>query len=414
MAIGEEAQPSAGALLRHPDFGPYITTSTLSNVGTWFQDIAAAILVYDLTGSATWVGAVTLCGFAAVFLLAPVAGSLADRVDRRRLLIASQWFQAIPASVLVVMTAVGLSSPWPVLAVALVSGVGKALAAPAMQAFIPGIVTRAELPSAVALQAVSFNLSRAVGPVAGALVVATSGVTAAFAVNVFSFVPFLVVLIRIRVRAPEDGRMLGHDRRLRVALQYVRTHRGMAYLLAAIAVLGGALEPVNTLAPPYAERFAAGKAGVGLLVSAFGVGTILMAVQVPLLRRLLPSGRAGTLGVVLQAAGLTGLAFASSLLPALVALLIAGGGYLLAQTDVTTQLQEAVPDHLRGRVMALWSLGFLGSRPLAAVAVGWIADQTSVRVATTAAAVVAMAAALLPSRAAAHIAVGTGDQVTTL
>src|ERR687895_319042 len=154
-----------GRVLVLRNFWPYFTGNLLSNAGTWFQNIAAVLLVYRLTRSPFLVGVVNFSQFAAVLFLAPIAGPAADRFDRRRLIVITQLAAVLLALLLALLTATEAATPAIVIAMTLALGVTTALATPALSALVPSLVSRAELPSAVALVSVTFNLARALGPI---------------------------------------------------------------------------------------------------------------------------------------------------------------------------------------------------------------------------------------------------------
>lgn len=395
-ADSPQAARTVRALLLDPIFGPYFIGNLVSNCGTWLQNIAAAIVVYRLTGSTVMVGLVSVLQFAASLLLSPWAGALSDRVDRRRLLVGGQLLAFVAAVGLAALTwftgVEGLPGPWPVFASATLVGVGFAVSVPTMQALVPALVDPADLDQAVALNSVTFNLARAIGPALGALVFVSLGAAAAFTLNAVSYAVLIAVLLVIRPRPVH--RRTGGDGSVREGLRYVRAAPALGVLLVGVAALGFGADPVNTLTPALAEALGGGDALVGWLVSAFGVGAAATAFAVGPIRRHIALGPLGVGGLGILAAGLLGLAASPVVIAALASLTVAGAGFLLAVTALTTELQQRVEEHLRGRVMALWSVAFLGSRPAAAFLDGLVGDLFGPRLAAAAASVVTLAVAL--------------------
>jgi MFS family permease len=383
-----DAPPRSGpALLSDRAFGPYFFGSLISNTGTWLQNIAALLIIFDLTGSAFMAGTVTMVQFGMQLVLSPLSGSLADRFDRRVLMLTGQGLGALSAVTLTILTWVGSSSVVPIIAMVGVAGVGQALTGPAVQAALPGLVPRADLGQAMALHSVTFNLSRAVGPAAGAAMFAAWGPAPTFGVNALSYIIFIVVLARLPFaphvrRADRSGGVWG-------GLRYVRAHPELAHWLLAVTVIGFAMEPVNTLSPPFAELLGESTSLVGILVSSFGVGAVVMALFVGRLRFVVGAGRAGLLGMVVLAVGMMGFALSPTAAVAIGCLVLAGAGYLLAISDLLASLQSELPDEVRGRVLALWLMALLGCRPIAAALHGFVSDQVSPRVSTAATAVLA-------------------------
>lgn len=399
--VAERASRPA-ALLADRTFGPFFAGSLVSNAGNWFQNLAAAVVVYELTGSNTLVGVVSVLQFTATLLLSPWAGVAGDRYDRRRLLIASQALSGIGAGALALAVMVlgvdGLGGPLPVFAATVVIGVGYAMSVPMVQAIVPQLVETRDLDGAIALSSVTFNLARAIGPAVAGAVIAGAGAGAAFGVNTLSFGVMIVVLLAIRPR-PQPVRDPAADRSLRAGLRWVRDDAVAVPVLLATLALGWASDPVNTLTPAVSEQLGRGDGFVGALVSAFGAGAAASALLVEVVRRRIGYRGATRLGLALVGGGMVGLAAASTPLAALAALFLAGVGFLVGVTSLNGAMQRRVPDAMRGRVMALWSVALLGPRPLAALVDGALADLTSVSTALVAAGIVPVVAVVLLARA---------------
>lgn len=388
------APRGAAGLLRDPTFRRYFVGSLSSNTGTWFQNVAAILTIFALTRSAVMVGLVTAMQFAMQLLLAPWMGAVADKADRRRMVIVGQVLGAMSATTLAVVGFLDVLNPPVILGMVALAGVGQAVSGPAAQALVANLVTPAEIPQAIALHSVTFNLSRAIGPVAGAATYALGGPGTAFLLNALSYVVFIVALLTMRVpksSRPRAGRSLG----LLGGVAYAREHPQVLLLLAAVALLAFAMEPVTTLSPLFAERFGGGDLLVGLFMTCFGVGSAVIAFWVGSLRRRIGGGRAGAVGMVVLGAGMLTLAASDRVGVALVALGVSGAGYLLATTDVTSSIQQGLDDGVRGRVMALWSMAFLGTRPIGAMVHGWLGDTLSAAAGAAAAVAAAVAAAAL-------------------
>lgn len=374
--VEEPARSSMLKLLRTPRLARFFVGNFLSNTGNWFQDIAAAILIFQVTGSATMVAGVVVAGYGTSLLLSPVGGQLADRFDRRKLLIVTHAGQTLAAVGLAVLAALGLADVWTILALSLVLGVGRAINNPTLQAILPALVGMRDLAPAFSLQSVTFNLARAIGPVLGATLVAVAGPAAAFTVNAFTFALFAVLLLTIPLDAqPQRGP--GASGSILGGLHYVRFRPWMIVLLVCSALTGMASDPPITLGPAFAESLGEDPSWAGWLVASFGAGAVLVAPFATFVRNRV--GRVRTLSVTFAgiATGFVIIGFAPIGPVALVGAFLAGGSFLIASTDVTSALQELTEDGVRGRVMALWSMAFLGSRPIAAVVDGVVADAVS-------------------------------------
>ena len=418
----EMAPRSTWALLTDRTFGVYFVGNLVSNCGTWLQNVAMLVVVYQLTGSTVATGAVSILQFAASLLLAPWAGALSDRVDRRRLLIAGQIISAPAAATLAIWTGLvgveGLPGPWPIFAAATLIGIGWAISVPTMQALVPALVQPGDLEQAVALNSITFNLARAVGPALGALSLLILGPAGTFGLNAASYVVLVIALLLIRPRHVERESHSG-DGSVREGLRYVRSQRPLFVLLVGVTALGFGTDPVNTLTPAMADLLGGGEALVGLLVSAFGIGAALMALGVGAVRRRMALGRMAVIGLAIMSAGLFGFSVSSEVviadlvIPAVVfavlSLFLAGVGFLLALTGLTTELQRRVPDRFLGRVMALWAVAFLGSRPAAALVDGALGDTFGPRAAAAVAAALVAAVAAWVAVQRRHLGLGDPD-----
>lgn len=392
--VGAQQPRAPLALVRDRNVGPFLLGNLASNLGTWMHNIAAAIVVFDVSGSAFQVGLLVLAQFGPAVVLAPMAGVLTDRVDRRRLLMVFQTLASVAgislATSIWVVGVEGLPGVWPLHAASLVIGVGYAFSIPSHQALVAELVPAHDLEGALALNTVTFNLGRAVGPAIGAVVLVVSGPAVAFMLNSVSYLLFVFALAFVTLH-PTDRPSL--DRNFASALRFVRQDRQLVLLITAVAALGYAQDPVNTLAPPLAQILGGGDALVGALVSAFGVGSVLAAMTVNRVRRRLDQQTLGALGFLAVGVGMLGLSIAPDRYVAFGALLVAGAGFLFAITALTARIYQRVPDAMRGRVLSLWGIAFLGSRPVAGLIDGAIADWLSVRIAVAVGAAVAFLAA---------------------
>lgn len=383
------------ALLRDRTFGPFTIGKILSSCGNWVQTIAAAVLMYDLTRSAFMVGVVSVVLFGGPLLLALWTGQLTDRWDRRIILIVGRAISAASVGLLAVLLLArgidGFGGPSTLLVVAAAMSVGNALTGPAMHAITPGLVPDDDLEPALALASVAPSLARTIGPAAGAGLILLGGPGSAFAVAAASHFAFVAVLLCIRAgpqsRGTDRPGILG-------GVQYLIGQPSLGLLVVAMAVLAFGADPTVTLTPAMADRLGGGSELVGIFASAFGFGAVVAAFSFRLLRRLASLRRIGVAGFVFLAAGLAG-TVAPSVPGATAGFVVAGSGFMMAAVALQTRIQRQVPDQLRGRVMALWGMATLGSRPIAAPINGAIADEVSVPAALLTAAGVVLTASLL-------------------
>jgi MFS family permease len=335
MVSSNVGPAAAFALIRQRNFGPYFAGNALSASGTWFQNLAAALLVYRLTHSAFLLGVLNFCQFAPVLALAPWAGSAADRHDRRRLLFAAQTTAAVLAATLAVLAWSGLAEAWVVILFALGLGVTSATSIPSQQALIASLVDRRDLPTAVALNSMTYNLARAVGPVLGAVSVEYLGIPASFLLNSLSYLVFVAALIAIRPRPQETASR--ETFRLRDGLGLLREDPRLLAFLIVVAAVGFASDPVNTLAPAFAHAFGYHDTVAGIIIGAFGAGAVTAALFVA--GRVAGSRRRLALTLALLGCGVIAFAVSPWLPIGLLFLYVAGFGYLASNTSATTRLQ---------------------------------------------------------------------------
>lgn len=363
-----------------PTFGPWFWGNLTSNLGNWLFNVTAAVLVFDLTGSSTVVGLVSVAQFLPLVLLAGVTGDLSDRYDRRMLMLAGQLVAAVAAAGVTTVTlvrGVASSSTVPALIVGAVAiGLGMALADPARSSLVPSLVADDELESGVALTALTFVAGRAIGPViAGVLLVAGDAGTA-FVANTVSFLPLLVVLHRM---APAPGGGAGGSLSRLAGLRWVVSDRPSTLVLVGVVAAGFAADPVVTLGPQLASEVGGETGDVAWLVGSFGVSGALAGLSSGSVQRWLGGGRTAGVGMLLVAVGHALAATAPGMGQAVLGFGVAGGGLTLAATSFTALLQRRLPDGLRGRVMALWGVAYLGSRPVAALVDGLLGDALGPR-----------------------------------
>lgn len=393
--------------LGEPNYRRYFIGQAVSLVGTWMQTVALGWLVLTLTGSGTALGLVTAAQFVPILLLAPYGGLLADRLDKRRLLIATQIGLGLVALSLAAITLAEVVAVWMLVILALTLGLLTAADNPTRQAFSQEMVGGQLLPNAVALNSVLVNAARAVGPALGAVLIATVGIGLCFAINAVSYVAVVVALAtmeRSRLRpAPSTPRRPGQ---VREGLRYVAGRRELAVPLAMLAIVGTLAYEFSVLLPLLAEGPLDGGVGAyGLLTSAMGVGAmvggLVVAANVRTGLRPLSIAALGFGATILLVAVSPSLGWALAAMVAVGAASVA----FLAMANSTLQLRSRPP--MRGRVMALWTVAFLGSTPVGAPLIGALAQHAGPRlglVVGAGACVIAAVVGLIAGRPTPHAA----------
>jgi MFS family permease len=367
------------AALRVPNYRRYFAGQAVSLVGTWMQTIAQGWLVLELTGSGTALGLMAAAQFLPILLLAPYGGVLADRLDKRRLLIATQVGLGAIALALGVLVVTGLVQLWMVLVLALMLGLLTAVDNPARQAFAQEMVTPARLRNAVSLNSVLVNTARAVGPAMAGILIATTGTGICFLINAASYAAVVFALASMDTGElhPTDsaGRAPGQ---VRQGLTYVAHTSELLVPLMMLALIGTLAYEFQVVLPLLARGPLEGGPGTyGLLTSAMGAGAIVGGLVVA------GHGRTGlrplTMAAALFGAAILATAAAPSVAVALVALTVVGATSVTFLAVGNTTLQLTSDPRFRGRVMALWTVAFLGSTPIGAPIIGWVSEQISPR-----------------------------------
>ena len=268
---------AALGLIASRNFGPYFAGNALSAMGMWFHNLAAALLIFRLTGSELLLGVLAMTQFAPTLVLVSVAGSVADRFDRRRVVFVSQLVAVALGAALAVLAWVDAAPVVVVLALSLGMGVATAFSAPASGALIAALVEPRDLPSAVGLNSMTYNLARALGPALAALVVQTLGIPEAFAINALSYLALAVgvTVVTPRARAP---RVAGASTRLRDTFALIRREPQLGGYLLIVMIVGFASDPINTLAPAFAVAFDRPDTHAGLIIGVFGLGAVTAAI----------------------------------------------------------------------------------------------------------------------------------------
>jgi MFS family permease len=354
--------------LRHRDFRLLWVGLFVSAVGTWMQIVAQALLVLHLTGgSPLALGSVSLAQAAAFFLFAPVGGAIADRFDKRRLLIVTQSFLLLLAAGLGALTLLGLVRLWMVVATAFCSGAMLSFDQPARASLIPSLVPPADLMNAVSLQSIIFSGAATFGPALAGVMVATIGYAGNFFLNAASYMAVMVALVRLRhaVVGPARGVREPLWRSVRTTLATAARDRALPGIIAGYGALLFLGPSPAVMLPIFALRVLhLSAAQMGFLFSAVGVGTILGGLTVASLGDFRYKGRLFLAAVLIWSGALGAFAASTAVWLSVGALLILGAAQNAAGATAVTLMQTRVPPQMRGRIMSLNTLLVMGVRPL--------------------------------------------------
>ncbi len=364
---------------RYPPFAVYWMGGMVSNSGTWLQSVAGSVYVYDRTGSALAVGILNFATFLPVLLFSIWGGRISDRVDRRTVVVATHALSSALSLSLAVGIATGIANEIHVIVVAFFLQTSWTIAKPSLMAMLPDLVPRAELTEAVGLNTLQFISGQLAGPLTATLILATLGPAWAFGINAVTFFAPIASMAYLARKGLGGGEHARADRKAGVGPQggivgYVREQRWVAFALLVVVCTSAIFEVIRTTAPVLvAERLGAPTSAAGIVIAAQSVGSAIgILLFVPLRRRDL-SRPLSSVGLMLQAAGLVGLSFATSMPAAIAAAVPIGMGFSFCFPVVTGALQGEVPDGMRGRLMSLHQMALLGNRPFTALAAGAIA-----------------------------------------
>ncbi len=389
------ASSATFAALAIPNYRLYVRGQAISLVGTWMQMTAQAWLVLTLTHSATKLGLVVALQTVPVLLLGPYGGVVADRVDKRRLMVALQIAMGVQALVLGLLTVSGAVQLWQIAVLAVALGLNNAFENPARQSFMLEMVGEENLRNAVSLNSVLVNVARTIGPAVAGVLIATVGEGMCFLLNAVSFIPVVASLLALDRSAlcpsPPAGRAPGQ---LREGLRYIARTPELAVPLAMMALVGCLAYEFQVSLPVMARQgLHTGAAGYGFMTAAMGIGAVAGGLVVA------TRGRTGMPTLVLAATAfgvVLGLAALAPTLPfELVALALTGWASISFMATGNSTLQLTSEPTMRGRVMSLWFVAFQGSTPIGGPIIGWVMVQAGARAGLGVGAVTCLLAALL-------------------
>jgi MFS family permease len=369
--------------LRRRDFALLWSAALVSNIGSWMQTIAVGVLVTERTGKASWTGIVAAAAFVPIGLLSPVGGAMADRVNRRRWLLATTVGETFFATLLAVLVATGAGTPAAVTLVVLGGGMMTALGFPAYQAILPDLVEREDLLGAISLSSAQYNLGRVVGPALAGLVLAVGSYTLAFAINAASFGAVILALLFVRLPPnPPDTEGGSLRRRIVTGVKAAAAEPGCRLAIGTIGVAALLLSPFIALIPAVAIKLFGSKDGTSVLVTAQGVGAVAGALAVSPLAERFGRRRVLVVNLVVLPLVLCAYAAAPNLATATVALTLVGAAYIGILSGLSTVVQLRAPNALRARVVSLYMVALGTIYPLGAVIQGALGDWIGLRTVT--------------------------------
>lgn len=376
-------QPSTRFIaLANKNLRLFLAGHAISLTGTWMQSVAQGWLVYTLTKSAFSLGLVAVALSAPVLLFSLFGGVLADKVNRRQLLITTQTLSIVPALLLAVLTLSGQITVGWIMGLAFLLGTVNAIELPARQAFLAELITRAELTSAITLHSVVFNATRIIGPILAGFTIAVTGLSVCFLINAISFLAGIASLLLIPHQNSASIATNAHSSMLdglREGVRYVASERQVSLVMVLVAVVSLFGIPFVPMLPIFADGvLKVGPEGLGLLAGASGVGSLLAALLVAWQRDIHKKGRLMVAAGLLFAGCLFLFAHTDDYQAALLALLFTGAGMVCFLAMISCHLQHNCPEILRGRVMGVYTLVLIGMAPFGHALMGFLAGAIGV------------------------------------
>jgi MFS family permease len=362
--------------LRHRNFQLFFSGQLISLIGTWMQTIAQSWLVYRITGSSLLLGVVGFAGQIPIFILAPLGGLAADRWNRHRIVVCTQVASMILAFALAALTLLHIVKTWEIVVLAALLGAVNAFDIPGRQSFLIEMVSREDLMNAIALNSSMFNGARVIGPAIAGILVSRIGEGWCFFVNGASYIAVIVGLLLMKL-APFRPARAGTSPFEHIAegFRYIQRTAPILALITLIGIVSLVAVPYSVLMPIFADRILhRGAHGLGILMGAAGVGALLGALTLASRRGVKGLGRVVGISAMGFGASLILFAFSKNFWLSVILIVPVGYGVMLQMSSSNTLIQAMVPDELRGRAMAMYTMMFMGMAPIGSLLSGVFAD----------------------------------------
>jgi predicted MFS family arabinose efflux permease len=345
----------------------------MSSIGTWMQIVAQGWLIYRLSHSAFLLALDQFLAGIPIFLFSLIGGVVADRAERRKILLGSQYVQMVCAAVLTVLVATGRIHVWHMLCLSFVSGLAQAFGGPAYQALIPTLVEREDMPNAIALNSIQFNMAVTIGPALAGQTLAKLGEQWCFGLNALSFLAPVISLSMITARyLPEKTTesLLGS---LKQGIKFVRKQGSMEALIVLAFCMTALSMPMRTYIPVFVKDvFHRGPETYGNLLSLMGIGSICGSLMVAAMGNIHHKGRIALTALISLGAGIIGFSFSRSLPMSYTMLVLVGASMMAVFANVSSLVQLITTNEMRGRVMSVYNCAFRGGMPMGNLLSGWL------------------------------------------
>jgi len=358
---------------QYRDFRLMWVGACTSSIGTWMQIVAQAWLVYDLSKSGFLLGLNMFLGGIPIFLFSLFGGVIADRFERRRVLLASQWVQMASAFTLTILVLFHVVHVWHILGLSFVSGFAQAFGSPAYLALIPTLVKKEDMPNAIALNSIQFNMATVIGPMLGGLAMAKLGNAWCFGLNGLSFVAPIISLSMLHIRIIPEKTAESMLDSMKEGFRFIHRHGTMEALMVLAFAMTALGVPARTFLPIFAKQvFHRGPEMYTMCLSIAGVGSVLGALAVAALGNVAHKGRIALSTLILMGVGITGFALSRSV-PLTFALMFLNGASMVGVFAMVNSLVQLITtNEMRGRVMSAYSFAFRGGMPMGNLVAGWL------------------------------------------
>jgi len=382
-AAPSPGRQSAWRSLQDRNYRLFWIGGLVSNTGRWFQSVAVPAIIWQLTESAAWVGFTGFARMAPMALVSPIAGALADRYDRRKLLIVTQSLQAAATGLLMIMWIAGNRTAIVYAGLSALAGVFGGLNLPAWKAFVSDLVPRERLLNAITLSSMQFNASRMFGPALAGVTLAAAGPAWAFFINFISFGAVLLALWLIDIRTGPTGgnrEQFAPLRDFAETIRWIRGHPGIRQAITTVGLVGLLGMPIQVLAVVFAEDvFDRGATAYGLMLTMIGLGAVITAPFVAGRGSTIARSRLEAGALIIYTAGLIAFALAPSLIVAFGALLLVGSAHLTSASVLNTAVQVQVPEERRAKVLSVHMMVVTFSSPVGQLLLGLIMSRFAPR-----------------------------------
>ncbi len=365
--------------LKHKNYRVYFFWQFLSFIGTWIQSTAQSWLIYRLTGSALFLGIIGFASSIPSLLLAPMSGVIADRFKRKHVLLATQILCLIQGIILIYLYFSGVITKWHILYLAVLLGIANSIDVTARQTFIPLLVTKEDLLNAIALNSSMFNAARIVGPAIAGILISTYGEGCCFVLNVISYIPIIIFLIFVSAKEQLIKKITSPFSQMKEGVLFAWNTTPIRYLLLTIGVFSFWGVASSSLLPIVSDQILhKGAKGLGILLGSSGIGAVIGGIVLASRQHVIGIKKLIAIASITFSIGLFVLAYSSNFILTALALSIMGFCTMIINAGSNTVMQAISPEHLRGRIIGLYSAMFMGMFPLGSLTLGYLAHKFTV------------------------------------